>query len=261
MKAPDLSLEEASRQALLLLESGDTEQAEALARQILRFPPLPTLWTREHTYKPRMSAFEELRGRLGGMETIEQDRERGFQLLPMGALTLTGLGNGLGTLQFGEVEVRTFGPQWAPWSDTEWFGIEMPPPYLGKWGEREARAWIRPRKTTIPTWIEVGARWNERSISLDFRVMGLPREPELGMAFYISAAACRLEGTTLKPGGLQSYRGRIQQVDFGAMQLRISEPLEGEVIPLSGSGSFWNAHFLVVTPLTEETVTYTLSST
>jgi hypothetical protein len=167
-------------------------------------------------------------------------------------LTLSGWNTGLGSLRFRSVEIPSFGPHRFPLSDLDGFGIAQIGAHRA---EIEAgtdslciKGWTR-CFAARDIWLSLQAAVGSGCASMDVRWVGIePNTPGLCfMAFYVKAASCLLEDAThVRPRSMQKYVGKSQKIVFDQIvQFECSEILNMHVIPLAGSGCFWNASFLI----------------
>lgn len=173
------------------------------------------------------------------------------------AFTLSGWNTGLGVLKFGETQVRAFGPQRFELSDPGGFGIAQigaqQPKIDVDQDHLSLSGWTRCYKDK-EIWLSLHAKADAQSVSVDVRFVGIAPSPlseksaaaPYAMVFYIKASSCALEnGTRLFPKGLHRYQGKGKKMIFDRIELESSNILNFQIIPLAGSGCFWNATFLV----------------
>jgi len=174
------------------------------------------------------------------------------------AFTLSGWNTGLGVLKFGEVEIPAFGPQGFPLSESGGFGLAQigaHQPVIATNSEQlSLSGWSRCFHDK-EIWLSLNAMANAQTVCVDIRFVGikscsmsdLSAKVPLAMVFYVRASTCTLEdGSVLHPKGLQRYQGNGQKIIFDQnLQLECSKILKLQIIPLAGSGCFWNATFLV----------------
>lgn len=159
------------------------------------------------------------------------------------ALVLSGLGTSLGVVTSGDVEIRAMGPHALPLSDPTLFGISRAPDgsFITDWTRCFALSEV---------WFEVKSVFEESSLQLDLRFIGIRTERPLTFVFYLKANSCSIGQTILKPKSLQRYSGEAQAFLFEGTRskLRIESALSHkvQVIPLAGEGGgFWNTDFLL----------------
>ncbi len=174
------------------------------------------------------------------------------------AFTLSGWNTGLGVLKFGEVEIPALGPQGFPLSESGGFGLAQigaHQPVIATNSEQlSLSGWSRCFHDK-EIWLSVNAMANAQTVCVDVRFVGikscsmsdLSAKAPLAMVFYVRASTCTLEdGSLLHPKGLQRFQGNGQKIIFDHhLQLECSKILKLQIIPLAGSGCFWNATFLV----------------
>jgi hypothetical protein len=255
-----LPLFELCQLALLWSIAGFSKEASALAHSILPLVHFPTLWAREEEYDERESALSlsffssngEEKGRdetpffraisslFSGFDvpcSIESfSPEPLFFHTPdiQGALTLLGRGTPLGTFQAKGADVRAFGPQALPLSDSKQFGIERSLKGKDGWTRVFAcpEVWLQTKK-----FFENG---------LDVRFVGLQATTSLNFSFYIKASSAQIGTSRFSPKNLTRYQGESKPVIFAdQFSMESVLPTRMELIPLAGEGCFWGAEFLL----------------
>ncbi|MBF8262552.1 MAG: hypothetical protein HW387_217 [Parachlamydiales bacterium] len=167
-------------------------------------------------------------------------------------LTISGWNTGLGVMRFHSVEIPSFGPHRFPLSDLNGFGI-------AQIGAHRAEIAADPELLSLngwtrcyghkDIWMQVQARATIQGADVNVRWVGI--EPQTSgpffMVFYVKADSCQLEdGTQIQPRSMQKYEGTSQKIILNqSVQIECSEMLNMQVIPLAGSGCFWNSTFLV----------------
>jgi hypothetical protein len=174
------------------------------------------------------------------------------------ALTLSGWNTGLGVLRFGEVEIRAMGPQGFPLSDPSGFGlaqigvchpvieINQEQLFLKGWSRcfRDKEIWLSVQASATSQMVDMDVRWvGINSCSL----LEKSAAAHWAMVFYVKASACSLEdGSVLHPKDLRRYQGKSRKIVFDqVLQIDCSTVLNLQIIPLAGSGCFWNTTFLI----------------
>ncbi len=276
-------LPELCQLALLWAIAGKKEEANNLARWLLPFileKPLISFWSLQEEYEEKESllSFSLLLRAAGQKEKAAElfkktrqpidpffialakqaplfdepfssaemihDLELGLTLSRKkkmaAALVLSGFGTSLGVVSSGDVEIRAMGPHALPLNDPTLFGISRAP---------DGSSWTRCFALS-EVWFEVKSIFEESSLSLDLRFIGIRTERPLSFVFYLKANSCSIGQTILKPKSLQRYSGEAQTFLFeGAhSKLRIESIFSHkvQVIPLAGEGDgFWSSDFLL----------------
>ena len=248
-KMTQLSMAEQCQLVLLWAIAGEEEAAAQLASSL----PLdfPWAWSRENEYDvniarqsiallkkaiteeplPSMNTlyFQTLKERLPKIRCSIRPFSSSF-------ITFSGVGTSLGAFLSPHGEIRAFGPQGLPLSDSRGFGLRTISPHENRW--------ISP--IALPeVWCDVKYETGPNSFVLDLTFFGLIPEHPLFFSFYVWAESAMIDGTVLKPRSLQKYRGEAKEVRFGE-SFRIRGPLSDklEVIPLAGDGPFWGSTYL-----------------
>lgn len=132
-----------------------------------------------------------------------------------------------GAFRAGTVRASAFGPHALPLSDSELFGVAAADNswYCSK-GQKESWCQIIP----------INSR------TLDLQTIS---NRALPFVFYLHADFCKIGDKLFKPKSLQRFAGEIQSAQFNELTLTIDRPLQVELIPLAGEGSFWGASFLL----------------
>lgn len=248
--------------SLLWALAGEQEAAERLASSL----PLdfPWIWCKEGEYDEKEAALSVamLRRAFGLEQKIEMDAgvdpffhalfkklprlERQERLAPpileVGRLRATlcfeGECTSLGAILSPRVEVRAFGPQAFPLSVSSGFGIRPIKHHQNRWGSPFAMPDV---------WFEAKMRAKvPEEMIFDLSFIGLKLDAPLAFSFYVHADSAQVGGVSVKTKSLERYFGDAQPVLFGS-NLEIKSDSEGkmEVIPLAGSGCFWDCEYLL----------------
>lgn len=233
-----LPLYKLCRQALLLKEAGFIEEAGRLAFWLLQLEPFLPLWCPEKEFDEKAAAhcffkLKEIQPVVGlgpdfNLSFVNTEKLKA-------ALTLDGKKTSLGVIRKGKVQIRAFGPQ----SSDLHFGIDG----------NGMDGWTR-TAAYDEVWMEMKHAVREEGLSLDFRFIGAKPENPLFLAFYVKAESCQVENEILKPKSLHRYQGAVKKIAFeNNFLIESNEPLKIEIIPLAGSGCFWNTQFLLLYPI------------
>ena len=192
---------------------------------------------------------EFLRGRAS--ESFGLDRDLGILAFAApqmeSCLTLSGWNTGLGAMRYKDVEIRALGPQRFPLSESDGFGIAQYQAHQAIIEMGSIEGWTR-CYAERDIWLHVKAGLRENSLDFETKWVGIsPAGGALAFVFYVAAKQCTLEdGSKFLPQNLHRYQGLSQKIIFNeSLQISCSEPLRMQVIPLSGSGCFWNTTFLI----------------
>lgn len=164
--------------------------------------------------------------------------------------TLSGWNTGLGTMQLGSVEIRSFGPQKFPLADSRQFGIAQNTAHQAVANadaqQLSLAGWTR-CYAAKEVWIWMKAHADVHGIDWDVRWMGIEGGASFSMTFYVKAKSCTLDdGTTIVPQSLQRYQGKSQKIILDqTVCFECPEMLNVQIIPLAGVGCFWNTSFLI----------------
>lgn len=213
------------------------EDLKSILGPLLQKNAFHSLWSREEIYKEIQTDFP-----FYSVPSFSNP-QLGLTLLCSeglsAALTLSGNRTSLGAIQGDEVEIRAFGPQSEPLSDSSGFGIYRMP------DGRPIENWTS--VAAYPeVWLEVKSRLEENRFRLDIRWVGMKEGFPCFFAFYIKAKQAVIGAQTFKPKSLQRYLGEIQPVLFeGELQIKTDLITQMEMIPLAGEGCFWDSEFLL----------------
>jgi hypothetical protein len=171
------------------------------------------------------------------------------------SFTLSGWNTGFGAISFNEVEVRSMGPHCFPLSDSSGFGISQIAAAKAQIESHPDRIMLNGWTQCFgmkEVWLHLHAAADQNGVQFNVRWMGIgpntgSKGGPLAMALYVKAKTCALEdGTVLQPCSLGRYQGKGQRIVLdGTVLLECSEILNLQIIPLAGSGCFWNASFLI----------------
>lgn len=216
--------------SLFLKAVGDLEGAKrALQKTAEDIPPF-YLALAKQLQPISMQQLEKSRG-------VEELQGEGF----WGLSTLQGSQSSLGHIRFQEVEICALGPQGYPLAEAHRFGIEQTT-------KEDAAGWTC-CSADREIWFQPQWTVQKESLLLRLRWVGLKPDSHLAFAFYVKAEQCQVGDFVLKPRHLQRYTGSLKKVSLSKEKtcLHIESPsfLEGQIVPLSGEGNFWNADFLI----------------
>lgn len=269
---------------LALLRDIACGNGQSLGRKILPFLSFPSLWCAEGAYDVKEteiacallshafrrdvpvpvhedSYFEALAAHLPTWDegdTSSEDFPAVFYKGPNmhGALVKLGVGVPLGALvafppkasppscksASGDflspgVSVPAFGPQVHPLNDPQLFGIYRTVPdsrYGAVFANKEV--WFE----TIPVF--------DRG-ELEVRCKGLPSDKPISFVYYIQADIAKIGQESYLPKSLNRYSGGVKNVRFerngSGFSIESIGSLRMELIPLAGSGCFWDSDFLL----------------
>lgn len=185
------------------------------------------------------------------------------------ACTLHGSQTGLGCLNYGGVEIVTYGPQYLPLAECDGFGIEGNS--LSDHGMRRSsietyrssfvlkgctRMVDQPSVMRLESkfrniWIDVVQEFKNPHLYLKTTFLGLDGWDSVAFCFYVKADACKVSGRKILPCTLERYEGDAATLLFESKGVNVEfRPLafkdtKMQVIPLSGGNHFWGADFLV----------------
>lgn len=255
-----------------------TEEAEPLIRRLLPLLAHRTLWTPESMYAAQEFDFFSslLHAYVGASEHVERassrdpfllslqaglagkqclieppvlgpsyDKTHGWWASASAAFTLSGFAAPLGSMCHGDVEVRAFGPQFYPLTQSHLFGVQgrhsaetIDLSHISGW----TRCFGQPA-----VWLYAAFHQGCFGYTLNLRWSGLVPEKKGGFAFYIKANQAEIYSHTFRSGSLERYRGRTPCVSFqeGALTITFANPRLIDIIPLAGKGCFWDADFLL----------------
>ncbi len=153
------------------------------------------------------------------------------------ALTFSGDGTSLGAALSNSVEIRAFGPQTHPLSDPVTFGIRPIAQHGNRWASPIGNPEI---------WFETKTEIGNDALFFDLSFFGLSPSKPLNFSFYIKADSAQVGNEKFKPNTLHRYQGEAKPVALGEkLKVESQTPGKMEVIPLAGSGAFWNCEYLV----------------
>lgn len=256
-----LSLGELCQLAILAKE-------ESLASSILSLSHFPSLWSCEAEYDPieakcsinlllrafgkepyykgatiNSSYFRFLEKELPTF--IEKPSQEKAQILTFGqtqtgaliqsAFVNVGEGVALGAMKIGPIEVPAFGPQVQPLNNPQLFGMH--------------------RTEVSSQWSAVSAQkeiWFEHlptTKGFETRFMGLTPENRVCFVFYVKAELAIIGNEIFPPKSLLRYCDESKKITFQSKGSHFSIentcPCKMELIPLAGSGCFWESDFLL----------------
>lgn len=152
------------------------------------------------------------------------------------ALTFCGFHTSLGAILSKYSEVRAFGPQGFPLSNSRGFGLRPIAQHGNFWASPIACPEV---------WFNVKAFPDKQSIVLELSFLGLKPSHPLAFSFYVKADSAQIEGEKLKSGTLQRYQGVAKPLLFGGdLMIESLIPAKLEVIPLAGGGGYWDCEYL-----------------
>lgn len=165
-------------------------------------------------------------------------------------LNTFGFGASMGTLCMNGVEVRAFGPEFAPLAEGRTFGC-----FRMDGAIEEDKGWTRLADplADIPRaggdFLHLEGIKREESIELKIKVVKTSAE-SCFFTFFIAADQLVLaSGLEVKRGALCSYEGPIEEISLYKAKERVilKASFKGhlKVIPLEGKRHFWGADYLV----------------
>lgn len=291
---PLLPLYESYQLLILWAIAGEKERVEALGAKVLALHPLNTLWTQEKTYQEEEAhqSYALIEKVYGGKEVffgeeapffaalLKMVEKKGISLSPWppcehrieypelglslqrtkhftAALCLAGEKTPLGVFSTDGAVVRAFGPQTAPLSRPDHFGVLREPDSqpLSRWSSMAADPEV---------WMEIQSTWEEKGQWLRVRFFGLKPEKSTFFCFYIKASVCHVDGEEVFPRTLRRLKKEARRAVFGkTLMIESLLPLPMELIPLAGEGGFWNCDYLLAfsVPSFEGRAEFRISST
>ena len=254
--------------ALLWAIAGETERASSL---VVSLPlDFPWMWSREEEYnKEETEASIALVNKALGYDigTLSSFRDPFLQALaeravslnrdadPSGifwesleagpfkaAWSLERAGTSLGVILTPFAEIRSFGPQMPPLSQSKGFGI-LPSQCNAS---QYASCFAMPE-----VWFEAKIDVKSERILLDVFFTGIRVEKPLKFSFYVKANYAAIGDVELCPRSLQRYQGGMQPVFLSRNKkenrLKIEMLHQGkmEIVPLAGDGCFWDCEYLI----------------
>lgn len=212
-----------------------------------------------------------------GIKLYDLDRSLGFLRYEEGDLSLacsySGANTGLGAFHKKGVHITSFGPHFAPLSDSSCYGI-FRSSNGSQEGFRDLSLEIGEGKALCQGWVPIGSpespllipgrQWlyfslegEGENVEMTTRLSQYDEENPLYFAFFISADKALLEsGSLFQPKTLDKYQGETQKICLikGEAQVTLTPQFKGEmeVIPLAGEDHFWSADFLIAFPMREK---------
>lgn len=245
--------------ALLWACAGEKEAASALASSI----PLdfPWMWCRENEYSEEealasISLLSQAMGnraeeRFGApyfkalskqLQKIDFSKSSLIDWTLIEAdnlrccLSFSGNRTSIGALSSDSAEIRAFGPQSFPLSDSLGFGIRRVLQHENRWASFAASPEV---------WFEIKPRTENGGIFFDLTFFGLKPNIPLAFSFYVKASSAQIGSEKLKPKTLQRYQGVSKPLRFGqSLSIESLIPGKMEVIPLAGGGGYWDCEYL-----------------
>ena len=136
-----------------------------------------------------------------------------------------------GSLRVGKLMVPAFGPQTAPFSNSDNFGVCA--------GENR---WIC-ASASKDSWFQI-----DPISSQSFDLQAISNNP-LPFVFYVRSEECMIGDRLFKPNSLQRFSSRESSIYFRQSKEKVEftcdRALGIELIPLAGETSFWGASFLL----------------
>lgn len=258
-------------QLILLWEiAGRQEEASKSLNDLTPFLPFSALWAQEIDYSEEeaLGSIRLLKTRqydefahpfvkaifhsLGPIHSnqapaqlssgFEWSQKRAQRLdVSLGSFVMTTVGQktSLGAVYTDSAEIRSFGPQGFPLSDSATFGIEK---------EEDGKSFSNWSSLACfpEIWVNTHAEVHENSFCLDCQYMGLKTSTPFAFCFYVRAELATIGEQRFFPGSLTSYKGVAQEVCFG-LKLKISSQsaFQMELLPLAGKNCFWDCQFLL----------------
>jgi len=246
---------------LLWALAGEKEAASALGFSI----PLdfPWMWCRENEYREEvtLASLVLLRKALGFSDETIEGGDPFFQVLAKNladlprssqgslldwklvsnedlkcCLAFSGNRTSLGAIISDAADIRAFGPQTFPLSDSKGFGIREIAQHGNSWSSPAALPEV---------WFETKAYTEGKGIILDLSFFGLKPNSPLAFSFYARAESAQVGAEKLKPGTLHRYQGPSKPILFGdGLTIESLTPGKLETIPLAGGSGYWDCEFL-----------------
>jgi len=242
-----------SRASRLCQDDGLLQMATELSRWIapcLQKKAFHALWCKEGEYQELEPVFD----RKNFSRNLHPDLSLHCSDRLSVLSTLIGNGTSLGMVQGGDVEIRAFGPQAPPLSESTGFGIYRVSESISqidRWTVVAADPEI---------WIDVTEDFKEVSYRVDLHFLSL-RNP-LYFVFYVAAEKAAVGVELFQPNSLQRYKGAVQPVAFNGQMQILVENESMQLIPLAGDRSFWGCGFLLAyaLPLDNEKFSFEIRS-
>lgn len=258
---------------LAILRSIHGEDGQALAEQILPLYLFPSLWSRENEYNKEeaLTSINLLLQAFGkdpfyksvssqkldvSLPSFQENNAASTKakLFTFGekiksAFVNHGESVALGALNCGSIEIPAFGPQLHPLNDPQLFGCHRTDT---QWSAVSALREI---------WFEYHCSQN----GFETRFFGITREATIYFVFYVKAELAIIGTNSFLPKSLQRYHSHVEKITFHSQgnSLSIESPTHTkmQLIPLAGSGCFWESDFLVAyeIPLHDSKVTFLFS--
>lgn len=150
--------------------------------------------------------------------------------------TFFGSRTSVGSLISNKAEIRAFGPQAFPLSDPMGFGIRSVSGHEKRWASPAALPEI---------WFDTKVHRVDSGLMLDLSFFGMKPGTPLAFSFYVKADSAQIGNEKFKPKTLQRYHGISKPVQFGGgLCLQSLMPGKMELIPLAGSGGYWDCEYL-----------------
>lgn len=150
--------------------------------------------------------------------------------------TCFGSHTSLGSLVSKKTEIRAFGPQAFPLSDPKGFGIRLISNHEGRWASPAALPEI---------WFGLKIQGVDSGIVFDLTFFGVNPAAPLAFSFYVKSDSAQIGNEKFQPKTLHRYHGTSKPIQFGGgLKLESLMPGKMELIPLAGSGGYWDCEYL-----------------
>ncbi|HSX13169.1 MAG TPA: hypothetical protein VLE96_01955 [Chlamydiales bacterium] len=236
------------------------KDGEPLAAQILPLVHFPSLWSRENEYNrsesqssinlllrafgkapfyhdPTPSHLRFLEQSLPTFKESSSETTKAFISNFSEKIRCAFVKHGeyvaLGAMNCSSIEIPAFGTQLHPLNDPQMFGVHRTD---AKWSAVSVQKEI---------WFEYQ---NEES-GFSTRFVGITTDVPVFFVFYVKAELAFIGNDIFPPKSLQRYHHHSQKVTFQSHGDRLTIenlcPSKMQLIPLAGSGCFWDSDFLI----------------
>lgn len=193
--------------------------------------------------------------------------------------TTAGSRTGLGYIRNEDARILSYGPQVAPYTECQHYGIEAPAD-LSNAGiqvgdavfklSRLLKLSIEPALSGHPAtfgmlpapfeYAEVQQEFANETLHIQYKPFSA-RAEDLAFVFFAQANHCLLaDGTFIKRKSLERFDGQAQPIALqssrGTLTLQPSEPTRMQIIPLAGGEMFWGADYLIAFKTPDNGFTY-----
>ncbi|HSW73397.1 MAG TPA: hypothetical protein VLG44_08345 [Chlamydiales bacterium] len=173
------------------------------------------------------------------------------------AISNQGMNTAIGSLEYKQIQIAAFGPQFFPLSDADGFGIfhqgDTTKDFVQQKGNGESLITLWSRLfddgKPSPTWIGVQGNLTKEGLDLTLLLRGV-QPKKIAFSFFIKAGSCRaVDQKEIRPQSLDRYIGDARNIICSSNDTSISfetpEKSPVHIIPLAGKGFFWDSDFLI----------------